>query len=315
MRHPVAVLVPTLGVPADPGLAVPARPVQRAGRLDPAGRRCRRARRSTGWRASSARASSRRSSWPCGPSARRPRPRTSPRCTTTRAAWPPTRASRASTSLVDVDPRLTPVAVQAALRQPDRATATGIVQRRWRATTKGDLTAFTIYTPVWPEPRRGPRAGRAICVHRAGRSRRRRAWQCSWVAARPMSRTSSPGRGRTSRGPALFILVATYLVLFVLLRSVVLPAKALVMNTPLDRRVSFGALVWIFQDGNLSALLGLPAARVRRDDPAGDPVLRPVRAVHGLRGLPAVADEGGLGPDRRQHARRSPAGWSAAAGS
>ena len=45
----------------------------------------------------------------------------------------------------------------------------------------------------------------------------------------------------------------------------------------------------------------LPAARVRRDDPAGDPVLRPVRPVDGLRGLPAVADEGGLGPDRRQH--------------
>ena len=43
--------------------------------------------------------------------------------------------------------------------------------------------------------------------------------------------------------------------LFVLLRSVVLPVKALVMNT-LSIVASFGALVWIFQDGNLSALLG-----------------------------------------------------------
>ena len=43
--------------------------------------------------------------------------------------------------------------------------------------------------------------------------------------------------------------------LFVLLRSVVLPAKALVMNT-LSIVASFGALVWIFQDGNLSAPLG-----------------------------------------------------------
>ena len=43
--------------------------------------------------------------------------------------------------------------------------------------------------------------------------------------------------------------------LFLLLRSVVLPAKALVMNT-LSIVASFGALVWIFQDGNLSALLG-----------------------------------------------------------
>ncbi len=54
---------------------------------------------------------------------------------------------------------------------------------------------------------------------------------------------------------ALFILVTTYLILLLLLRSVVLPAKALVMNT-LSILASFGALVWIFQDGNLSAPLG-----------------------------------------------------------
>ena len=53
----------------------------------------------------------------------------------------------------------------------------------------------------------------------------------------------------------LFILVTTYLVLFLLLRSVVLPVKALVMNT-LSIVACFGALVWIFQDGNLSSLLG-----------------------------------------------------------
>jgi RND superfamily putative drug exporter len=54
---------------------------------------------------------------------------------------------------------------------------------------------------------------------------------------------------------AAFIVLTTFLVLFVLLRSVVLPIKALVMNT-LSIVASFGALVWIFQDGNLSALLG-----------------------------------------------------------
>ncbi len=53
---------------------------------------------------------------------------------------------------------------------------------------------------------------------------------------------------------ALFIVVSTYLVLFVLLRSVILPAKALIVNA-LSITASFGALVWIFQDGNLSALL------------------------------------------------------------
>jgi RND superfamily putative drug exporter len=54
---------------------------------------------------------------------------------------------------------------------------------------------------------------------------------------------------------ALFVIATTYLVLFVLLRSVVLPAKALVMNG-LSILASFGSLVWIFQQGNLSAPLG-----------------------------------------------------------
>ena len=54
---------------------------------------------------------------------------------------------------------------------------------------------------------------------------------------------------------AVFILISTYVVLLLLLRSVLLPLKALVMNA-LSIVASFGALVWIFQDGNLSALLG-----------------------------------------------------------
>ena len=49
--------------------------------------------------------------------------------------------------------------------------------------------------------------------------------------------------------------MSTFLVLLALLRSVVLPVKALVMNT-LSIVASFGALVWIFQDGNLSGPLG-----------------------------------------------------------
>src|SRR5262249_51981836 len=53
----------------------------------------------------------------------------------------------------------------------------------------------------------------------------------------------------------LFILITTYAVLFLLLRSAILPLKALVING-LSITSSCGALVWIFQDGNLSALLG-----------------------------------------------------------
>jgi len=54
---------------------------------------------------------------------------------------------------------------------------------------------------------------------------------------------------------ASVVILATLLILAVLLRSIVLPIKAVVMNT-LSILASFGALVWIFQDGNLSALLG-----------------------------------------------------------
>lgn len=52
----------------------------------------------------------------------------------------------------------------------------------------------------------------------------------------------------------LLIVVSTYLALLVLFRSVVLPAKAVLMNT-LSILASYGALVLIFQDGNLAGLL------------------------------------------------------------
>jgi RND superfamily putative drug exporter len=54
---------------------------------------------------------------------------------------------------------------------------------------------------------------------------------------------------------ALVIVVATYSVLLVLFRSVVLPIKAIGMNV-LSIVASYGALVFIFQEGHLSGLLG-----------------------------------------------------------
>ncbi len=52
-----------------------------------------------------------------------------------------------------------------------------------------------------------------------------------------------------------FVLVVTYVVLFLMTGSVVLPLKAVVTNL-LSISASFGALVWIFQQGHLSGLLG-----------------------------------------------------------
>ena len=51
-----------------------------------------------------------------------------------------------------------------------------------------------------------------------------------------------------------FIVVTTYVVLFCMLRSVLLPLKAVVMNL-FSIAASFGALVWIFQQGHLAHLL------------------------------------------------------------
>jgi RND superfamily putative drug exporter len=49
--------------------------------------------------------------------------------------------------------------------------------------------------------------------------------------------------------------LATLVLLFLMTGSVVVPVKAIVMNV-LSLGASFGALVWVFQDGHLSGLLG-----------------------------------------------------------
>ncbi len=156
-------------------------------------------------------------------------------------------------SLVDVDPRLTLAQYQLLYGDPN-GPRDRFVQTALAATTRADLTAFTLYTPYGPNRDEGkdlvaamrdpagPLAappGMHVLVGGG-------AADVADVVARV--RADFPRTG-------LFIAISTYLVLFVLLRSVILPAKALVMNT-LSIVASFGALVWIFQDGNLSALLG-----------------------------------------------------------
>ena len=156
-------------------------------------------------------------------------------------------------SLVDVDPRLRLDQYQLLYADPngprDRFVGTALA-----ATTKNDLTAFTVFTPFGPNRDEG----RAL-VHdlRAG----------TGPLAPPAGSRVLVGGGAADvtdvvarvaadfPRTALFIVATTYLVLFLLLRSAILPAKALIMNT-LSITASFGALVWIFQDGNLSRILG-----------------------------------------------------------
>ncbi|NNH76066.1 MMPL family transporter [Nocardia uniformis] len=54
------------------------------------------------------------------------------------------------------------------------------------------------------------------------------------------------------------MLVVTFVILFLMTGSVVIPLKATVLNM-LSLAVMFGALVWVYQEGNLSGLLGFTA--------------------------------------------------------
>ena len=154
---------------------------------------------------------------------------------------------------MDVDPRLKKAQYQLLYGDPngprDRFVATALA-----ATTRDDLTAFTITTPYGPNRDEG-RSLVGDLRNPAGRSRRRSAMT---VLVGGGAADVADVVGRVAADfprTGLFIVVTTWIVLFLLLRSVVLPIKALVMNT-LSIVASFGALVWIFQDGNLSAPLG-----------------------------------------------------------
>jgi RND superfamily putative drug exporter len=156
-------------------------------------------------------------------------------------------------SLVDVDPRMT-LAQYQLLYQPGQVPPDRYVAEVLGATTKGDLTAFTILTPYGPNE--------AVARDLVGDLRSK-----AGSLAPPAGMTVLVGGGAADvedvvtgiaaefPRTAVFILVSTYIVLLLLLRSLVLPVKALAMNA-LSIAASFGALVWIFQDGNLSMLLG-----------------------------------------------------------
>jgi RND superfamily putative drug exporter len=64
--------------------------------------------------------------------------------------------------------------------------------------------------------------------------------------------------GRTLPWMALVVCLATFVLLFLAFGSVVLPVKAIVMNA-LSLSATFGVIVWIFQEGHLSGLLGFTA--------------------------------------------------------
>lgn len=61
--------------------------------------------------------------------------------------------------------------------------------------------------------------------------------------------------GHTLPGAVAIVALATVLLLWIMTRSVIIPLKAIILSA-LSLTATFGALVWIFQDGHLSGLLG-----------------------------------------------------------
>ncbi len=65
---------------------------------------------------------------------------------------------------------------------------------------------------------------------------------------------------------ALFVVLVTFVLLFLAFGSVVLPVKAIVMNI-VSLGAAFGAVVLIFQDGHLSGLLGITPTPIEPTNP------------------------------------------------
>jgi putative drug exporter of the RND superfamily len=156
-------------------------------------------------------------------------------------------------SIVDVDPRLDieqyGLLYGAAAGPGDRYVADSLAR-----TTDGDLTAVTLTT--WYGPNDVEARALVRDLRDPGSPVAPPAGLRVLVAGGAAEVVDVVDRiGADFPRAAIFILVSTYLVLFLLLRSIVLPAKAIIINT-LSILASFGALVWIFQDGNLSAPLG-----------------------------------------------------------
>ena len=144
---------------------------------------------------------------------------------------------------------------------------------RWRATRKGRRPQATPWRP-------------------SGRSTRPP--RCS--SAAPPRTWSTPRRPWARRCPWALALVAgsTLVLLFLFTGSVLIPVKAVLLNL-LSLTATFGAAVWIFQDGHLRWLLGdFQIQRSHRADDADPAVRGRVRAVDGLRAVPALPDQGGV---------------------
>ena len=238
----------------------------------------------------------------------RPGPPTS---TPTPAPWPPSPASPGSTPR-PASTAARPAPSAASPCTPGEPLPVDPATLAPSASAGPTATYLSVVPDVEPLSDAGEDAGPRRSATSSPASRRR---AHSSAASRPSSSTRRRRCSATCRSPSAIIAVITFVLLFLMFGSVVVPIKALVLNL-LSLSATFGAMVWVFQDGNGSR----PARTSPRPAPlaatiAGAHVLRRLRPVDGLRGVPPVPHQGGARPRRRQRRRRSPSASSGPAAS
>jgi RND superfamily putative drug exporter len=155
-------------------------------------------------------------------------------------------------SIVDgPDPEMTKEDYESALLEPSDVGAPLVAMAKKLAVGDRDLLAYVV-TDSAPESDASRALVREIRAHRALDTG-------SLVVGGPTALdldTTAYMLERTPRAVS-FVVAVTFVVLFLFLGSVVLPIKAVVMNA-VSIAGSFGALVWVFQDGHLLVHEGRP---------------------------------------------------------
>jgi RND superfamily putative drug exporter len=114
--------------------------------------------------------------------------------------------------------------------------------------TSGDGALFNVATHVDPFSS----AGRTLVDDLRGEPA---PWKVLYSGAAAFNADAMSGLGSKLPLALALIALATFIVLFLFTGSVVVPLKALVLNM-LSLSATFGAMVWVFQEGHLSGLLG-----------------------------------------------------------
>ncbi|MDQ3864983.1 MAG: MMPL family transporter [Actinomycetota bacterium] len=163
-------------------------------------------------------------------------------------------------SIVNLDPRLSRDQYQALLSQP-REDLPAQIRETLKRTTGDHIAVLTAYTSV------GYNTERAYDLVREVRERHPEVGGEVLVGGWAAFDRDLTDSVYEAAPPAIaFVVLATYVVLFLLLGSVLLPLKAVVVNF-LSISASYGALVWVFQKGHLSGPLDFTPGPINTTTP------------------------------------------------